>query len=360
MELKSFKELLLKKVSGNPYLETLIKFAKDELIADEVIESLLKMAEPSAAMGRGANSAITAYAGQMDNSDIEQLRDALAHHISHYKSALKHGNRDVADKHLEKIIPMMHLAGRAARHTGGKLALDYVSTTPWESNYTTTARHPDTGKLIEGTKDLGRRPRKSRYGDIESGQRTLEHRGVPDYRYLEMAPHAEHGETSRMPHKGGYPFEEIQLGSPSKKDAGQAYLPIEDIPDTKTFTPHPFDSHPIHAVADNPEHKMSPEEKESFITALAGWKASDPHKQWIATQKQKFQANPEAYKTRGHAKPSHHFEGLKLLDQPGHAKGTKAEAVSEGAPAAPTQAAAPAINTKALPAGLKAKFGIKD
>ena len=89
MELKSFKEILLKKAEGNPYLQTLIKYAKDDLLAEEVIESLLKMAEPSAAMGRGANSALTSYAGHMDNSDVEQLRDALGHHVSHYRGALK-------------------------------------------------------------------------------------------------------------------------------------------------------------------------------------------------------------------------------------------------------------------------------
>ena len=59
MELKSFREILLKKADGNPYLETLIKYAKDELIAEEVLEALAKMAEPSAAMGRGANHAVT-------------------------------------------------------------------------------------------------------------------------------------------------------------------------------------------------------------------------------------------------------------------------------------------------------------
>jgi len=168
MELKSFKEILLKKAEGNPYLQTLIKYAKDDLLAEEVIESLLKMAEPSAAMGRGANSALTSFAGHMDNSDVEQMRDALGHHVSHYRGALKsmHAAQDpaqkaklrgVADQHLNQIVPLMHLAGRAGKHSGGKMTLDYHTTTPWESNYTTTERHPTTGKLKEGTKDLGRR-----------------------------------------------------------------------------------------------------------------------------------------------------------------------------------------------------------
>src|ERR1700677_1816807 len=114
MELKSFREILLKKADGNPYLQTLIKYAKDELIADEVLEALQKMAEPSAAMGRGANHAVTSYAAGMKPIHVEQLRDALGHHISHYKGALqahhaatdpkdKAKMRNVADQHLNRI-----------------------------------------------------------------------------------------------------------------------------------------------------------------------------------------------------------------------------------------------------------------
>jgi hypothetical protein len=320
MELKSFKEILLKKAEGNPYLQTLIKYAKDEILATEVIESLLKMAEPSAAMGRGANSALTSFAGHMDNSDVEQMRDALGHHVSHYKGALKsmHAAQDpaqkaklrgVADQHLNQIVPLMHLAGRAGKHSGGKMTLDYHTTTPWESNYTTLERNPETGKLKEGTKDLGRRP-------SPKASREKNPRAVPDYRYLEMAPHSGHPTSERMPHKGGYPFEEIQLGSPAKRDAGQAYLPIEDIAGKQDFTPHPFDKHPIHAVADQAEHHLNPEHKEKFIQDLASWKTSEPHKQWLTQQKEKFQKDPEAYKARGTKKPGHHFEGIPLGGQP--------------------------------------------
>ena len=140
MEIKSLKELLLIKAEDNPYLRTLIECAREDILIKSVMESLKKMAEPSAAMGRFAPSVLTSYAGQMDNSDVEQLRDALAHHISHYKAALKQGKRKIADEHLNKIVPMMHLAARLAAHSGGKLAFDYRSTTPWETNYTTPKR----------------------------------------------------------------------------------------------------------------------------------------------------------------------------------------------------------------------------
>lgn len=328
MELKSFKEILLKKADGNPYLQTLIKYAKDDLVAEEVIESLLKMAEPSAAMGRGANHVVTSYAAGMKPVHVEQLRDALGHHISHYKGALKAHHeasdpkekaklRSVADQHLNKIVPLMHLAGKASKHSGGNLTIDYPSTTPWETNYTTTERLPN-GKLKEGTKDLGRRP-------SPNANRSKNPRAVPDYRYLEMAPHPDHASAEKMPHKGGYPFEEIQLGHPMKRDAGQAYLPIEDVKDVNEYVPHPFDSHPVNQHADTPQHELGPEHHEIMNTGLANWAESEPHKKWLADQKAKHASNPEAYKARGTAKPAHTYEGIPLQEMEHHKNKGKSE-----------------------------------
>ena len=341
MEINSLRELLLKKAEDNPYLRTLIEYAREDVLIENVMESLKKMAEPSAAMGRFANSALTAYGGQMDNSDIEQVRDALAHHISHYKGALKSGNRDAADKHLNKIVPLMHLAARASKHSGGKAVLDYRSTTPWETNYTTADRHEHNGKLKEGTKDLGRRPRPARPG---SG------RSVPNFRYLEMPAHPGHGDTKNLANKGGYPFEEIQFGSPAKRDLGQAYLPIEDVGQVDAFTPHPFDYHPVHTHADRSEDKISGPEKEKFAEELAAWKSGPQHKAWLASQKEKFQKDPEGYKKRGLAKPEHHFTGIQLQEPPQHHKDAAAAmSAPVSAPVAAPTAAAPAAGKSALP-----------
>ena len=350
MELKSFREILLKKANGNPYLETLIKYAKDEIIAEEVLEALAKMAEPSAAMGRGANHAVTSYAAGMKPVHVEQLRDALGHHISHYKCALKAHHaatdpkekanlRNVADQHLNKIVPLMHLAGRASKHSGGNLVLDYPTTTPWETNYTTTERLPN-GKLKEGTKDLGRRP-------APNANRQRNPRAVTDYRYLEMPPHPEHPSSASMPSKGGYPFEDIQLGHPMKRDSGQAYLPIEDVKDVNQFVPHPFDAHPVHQHADTPQHDLRPEHHEAINSGLAGWSDSENHKKWLADQKAKHQANPEAYKARGTKKPGHVYEGIPLQEMEHHKKAADAAA---NAPAEVEQEAAPAAAQAEQPA----------
>lgn len=340
MELKSFREILLKKADGNPYLQTLIKYAKDDLIADEVLEALQKMAEPSAAMGRGANHAVTSYAAGMKPVHVEQLRDALGHHISHYSSALKAHHaatdpaekanlRGVADKHLNRIVPLLHLAGKTSKHSGGQAVLDYPSMTPWETNYTGTKRL-DNGKLKEGTKDLGRRP-------APNSNRAKNPHAVPDYRYLEMAAHPGHAMSDKMPHKGGYPFEEIQLGHPSKRDMGQAYLPIEDVQGIKEYTPHPFDAHPVNRFMDHAQHELGPEHHEQINSGLAGWADSEHHKKWLADQKSKHAVSPEAYKARGSKKPEHPYKDIPLSSMPHHAvtSGAAPEAVSEAAEAAP-------------------------
>lgn len=321
MKLESFREILIKKASGNSYLQTLIEYAKDDLIADCVLESLQKMAEPSAAMGRGANHAVTSYAAGLKPVHVEQLRDSLGHHISHYRGALKamHSTEDkaqkaklrgIADQHLNKIVPLMHLAGRASKHSGGNLVLDYPTTTPWETNYTTTERLPN-GKLKEGTKDLGRRP-------SLHANRQKNPRAVPDYRYLEMPPHPGHAMTEKMPFKGGYPFEEVQLGTPQKRDSGQAYLPIEDAGDVSEYVPHPFDKHPVHEYADYPQHQLTPEHHSKINEGLTRWSDSEHHKQWLADQKAKYAKDPEAYKKRGLSKPEHVFKDIPLNKMPHH------------------------------------------
>jgi len=358
MELKSFREILLKKADGNPYLQTLIKYAKDELIAQEVIEALQKMAEPSAAMGRGANHAVTSYAAGMKPIHVEQMRDALGHHISHYKGALKAHHeatdpkekaklRNVADQHLNKIVPLMHLVGKASKHSDGNLTIDYPSTTPWETNYTTTERLPN-GKLKEGTKDLGRRP-------SPNANRSKNPRAVPDYRYLEMAPHPGHASSEKMPHKGGYPFEDIQLGHPSKRDAGQAYLPIEDVKDVKDYVPHPFDAHPVHQHSDTPQHELGPDQHDMINSGLASWADSDSQKKWLADQKAKHAANPEAYKARGTKKPEHIFNDIPLQEMEHH-KGlpTQEQPVEAAAPPA-QESAQPVAAQQSQPAAAPKK-----
>lgn len=358
--LDSLRELLIKKADGDSTLQTIISIIKDEILTDKLLESLEKMARPQATMGRSANAGVTAYGNQMKNKDVEQMRDALAHHVNHYKSALKNGNRSVADQHLNRIVPMMHLAGKAAAHSNGQLGLDYTPMEPWETNYTTDERRPETGKLKEGTKGLRRR--------LNGTPRDKNPRSVPDYHYLEMAPHEKHPDSARSPHKGGYPFEEIQLGNPAKIDAKEAYLHSEDIPPQNAFVPHPFDQHPIHGVHDESDPKKL--NLENLAQNISDWHGSEPNAKWMQNIKDAHAKDPEAFKARGKAKPGHHFDGIPLQQQP-HAGPVNAAALPPelaakfAQPAAAPQpvaqpTAAPAgVNTAHLPPELRAKLGIK-
>ena len=385
MELKSFRELLLKKAADNPTLQTIIDVMKDELIAEKVIESLEKMAKPQASMGRSANAAVTAFGNQMKNKDVEQMRDALSHHVSHYQAALKNGQRDIADKHLNKIVPLMHLAGKAAAHSNGQLGLDYIPLEPWETNYTTPERIKAEdikpggkgvpGKLKEGTKGLRRR--------LNSTSRDKNPRSVPDYRYLEMKPHEEHADSKRSPHNGGYPWEEIQIGNPAKIDTKEAYLHLNDPGKQDAYVPHPFDEHPIHEIADTPENSLKPEDLKSIASKMQDWHNSEHNAKWMKGVKELHGKDPEAFKSRGKKKPGHFHKGMKLLDQPHKAKlsdeqvkalpqevATKfvkpdisAEPAETTAPtstvaASTTPTSDPDLQNKL--ASIKAKFGVKD
>lgn len=355
MELKSFRELLLKKADGDPTLQTIIDVMKDDLIANKVIESLEKMARPQASMGRSANAAVTAFGNQMKNKDVEMMRDALSHHVSHYKSALKNGQREIADKHLNQIIPLMHLAGKASAHSNGQLGLDYIPLEPWETNYTTPERIKEgsergvPGKLKEGTKGLRRR--------LNSTPREKNPRSVPDYRYLEMQPHEEHADVKRSPHKGGYPWEEVQIGNPAKIDAKEAYLHINDPGKQDDYVPHPFDEHPIHEIADVPQNSLKPEDLEQIAQKMQDWHGSEHNAKWMEGVKRLHASDPEGFKSRGKVKAPHFHEGMKLLRQPHalpeelEAKYGKANAIAPAAPAAP----APAAPTPEAPAAAAPK-----
>lgn len=326
MELDSLKAVLLKKSEGNKNLQTLIQYMGSDFLETHVIDALEKMAKPTSQTGKNANGPITAYGANMDKSDVMQLRDALSHHVSHYKSALKAHHaasddatkkqmRGVADQHLNHLLPLMHLAARAGAHSGGKLALDYPKLPAWETNYTTLDRRPETGKFKIDTEKLGRRPSP---GAKQWHPDNPDQRGVKDYHYLEMPPHHGHDDAGKMPHKGGYPWEEVQVGHPSDIDAKKAYLHIEDVPDKKEYTPHPFDKHPVREVQDVQASHLTPDRLQQFATDLAGWKSSDHHKQWIADQRTKMQADPEGYKKRHTVKAAHVHEGMPLKEQLGH------------------------------------------
>lgn len=320
MELDSFKAILLRKADGNNSLHSLIVNIEEDTLVDSVVEALNKMATEGT--GRKANGAITSFGQHMDLTDKTQLRDAIGHHLSHYKAALKahHATpagpekakmRTIADQHLEHVIPLMHLAARTAAHSKGQLAISHPELSPWETNYTTLTRNSKGDGPLRDPKLLNARPSKR-------AVRTPGSTGMPDYQYLEMPPHPGHPGNAKMPHTGGYPWEEVQVGSPAEIDAKKAYLHIEDVPDKKEYTPHEFDQHPIRAVADTSGSHMTDEASAKYADDVNNWRDSEPHAKWQEKEEKKYEADPQAYETRGQTKPSPFYEGIPLKQQEAH------------------------------------------
>lgn len=352
MELDSFKAILLRKADGNQTLVSLIGEVEEDFLVNSVVDALEKMAKPTHLTGTNANGPLTSFGANLDRTDMTQLRDALGHHLSHYKAALKAHHaapegspqkaqmRQVADQHLEHALPLMHLAARAGAHSNGKLGIDYPPLAPWETNYT-TLQPAKTGKnrLLRDPKLLRARPSKNtkRTDPFSTA--------IPDYHYLEMPPHPGHDAVSKMPHKGGYPWEEVQIGAPADIDAKKAFVHIEDVPGKKEYTPHEFDQHPIRGVADVQAGHLTPETMQTFADALSNWRGGDPHKKWMEGQKAKFAADKEGYMKRGQAKSAPLYENIPLQEQPAHVHSVPAKTPFQ----AKEEAAAPAAQVPARP-----------
>jgi hypothetical protein len=404
MELKSFREVLLKKADGNPRLEILVECITQDRLADEVIESLRKMAQLTHAASRNPNSALLHYAKNMSDTDVHQIRDALGHHISHYRGALKTMQaakdkpeqdrlRGVADQHLNKIVPLAHMAAKAGHHSEGTIAADLPPIRAWEANYTgagpkhrfsTTktpiaegehkgkvedvdplsgrARRGRPGVEFEGTQGWNRRLPSGKSKDADQSKS----RSVHNYRYLEMPPHGQHESLKETNHRGGFPFEDIRVGSGTDVGSGGGHLPIEDVGEVKDYVPHEFDEHPIHGVFDEPESNISPEDRESFVNNVGSWEDTPHFQKWAARHGEMNDKDPEAYAKRGSEKPGHVYKDLSLLPQPAHATegmsaaepqqdATSAEAA---APTAPSEKSKNTILKK--PSATSKKASIQD
>lgn len=352
MELKSFRELLLKKSADNPTLHTMISIMKDEIIADKIIEYLQKMPLPHASAGAKANGAITSFAKMITPEDeIPMIHDALSHHVAHYKSALKHGNREVADAHLNKIIPMVHLANKMATHSNGKFTIDTPRPQSWESNITTLERTPKN-RWKEEQEGWKRRP------NPKSNRKYT----PKNYRYFEMPPHPQHEHiTSNVhPHRGGFPFEEIQVGSPLDISNKAAYLHVPDVDPQDKYVPHPFDTHPINEFNDvtADEFKNNPQLAEEYDQKLKNWMNSEDSKKWAAKNEAYILSDPE--NMRGKIKPPHHFNDIELTKLPHH-EGMSTEQPEESSPTsvAPAETTLSDESIAALPPSLRERFAKK-
>jgi hypothetical protein len=337
MKLSSFRELLLRKTQDDASLYALIKYAREEVILERVIEALEKMAR-ARHKGDSANFAVRHFATEMDpETEPHMIRDAIGHHVSRYKAALGSNRNELANQHARQAFNLMNVADIASKHSGGKLSIDYVAPHPWErSKYTN--QYDESHPLVQE-------------GKYKKGDFTTKTKGLnyalkgKDFSFLQGAPHESYDyEIKRHGHNKAYPFEQIRVNG--------KYVPVDDVKDLKGYEEHPFDKHPImNHFHENPSSR-SPERDKQYADEHEKYYTQDPHIENFFNKHTELEsADPEAYAKRGSeaAKPVH-------ADIPGLDVSNAKEKVA-AAPSSPkaeaVSAAKPGEEWKSVPQGVK-------
>lgn len=334
MKFESFRELLIKK-SGDSDLEQLVKFIKDDILAEMVVESLEKMAR-SKHKGDAANNAIRHLGLEMDSeTEPSMIHDALSHHASQYKAALKSGRKDLADEHAGHIFRMVDMADQLQKHSHGKLRVEAVSPHAWERNGKTNQYTTDDPKVQEG---------KYKAGDFKTKTKGWRYRGK-NFDFLQQAPHSSYSdEIKRHGHNKAYPMEEIRVNG--------KYLDIKDIDpsELKGIHGHEFDKHPImQHFEESPRHRTSERDEEYRASHDAFHDSAHMNSYWDRHEGMEKE-NPEAYAARGSKKSSPVHGDVPGLDY----AATKAPSGDKAKPQF-----GQGIDTKGLSPKMLRKLGIK-
>lgn len=322
MKLSGFREILLKKSTSDD-LGTLIKFMKDDVLADMVLESLEKMAR-AASKGSTANFALRDFATEMDPElEPAMIHDNLSHHASRYKQALKEGRKDLANQHAAAIYKTMNMADKVQKHTDGKLHVEAPSPHAWErhskSNQYTT-EHLDAYKAAKeaGKQELNSDEKKGEMiasrkrdpGDFVTDTKGWNAR-PSDYSFLQQAPHPSYArEIKATGHDMAYPLEKIRVNG--------KHLDIdENLPESSTHgESHPFDKHPIMDHFDTPASKRSQEDDASYLKQKEDFysSANSPIHAYFDKHEKMEAADPEKYKNRGTSPSAPVHDAVQPLD----------------------------------------------
>jgi hypothetical protein len=321
MKVESFRELLFKKAKGDPTLQSFIKYVKDELIVNHALETLEKMARASH-KGDTANFPVRDFATEMDpETEPHMMREALGHHVSQYKAALKSKNQGLANRHAAQAYKIMNLADRVQKHSGGKLQFEHISPHAWERNKFTNTYGPDHEKVKEG---------KYKPGDFTIKTKGLNYKGS-DYSFLQQPPHKSYEkEIKRHGHNKAYPFEQIRING--------KYIPVDENASVEggTYKEHPFDSHPILRSFDDPVHKRTPEDDQRYVAERDKFYNESPHiENYFNRMSELENQDPEAFAQRGNAPAAPVHGDIEGLNIGGEAKPAEQAAA---APAAAPQA----------------------
>ena len=215
----------------------------DDSVLSEIVGELLEKSNS----GRKGNPFLTLFSKKGSRKDAHMLRDAIGHHVSHYKAARKKEDEltaagdsegakkfaDAANQHILAVKNKMYLAKK--KHGNGAISLDAVNPKYWEQN------HIGTDNKKRNSKGWGI---------------PISAKNAKTLRFLDQAPHESHKDENSKGHKhtygagheGGYPFGQISI-SASDGAGGfhpKKYISIDDkLESPGEYVPHEFDSHPL-------------------------------------------------------------------------------------------------------------------
>ncbi len=310
MRIDKFKELLIKKAGDNKHLKTLIKYARDEFLLDNILESLEKMARIS--QHRNSNFAVKNFGSEMDSElHPNMFHDALSHHASQYKSALNNKNDSVANQHAGQIFKYMHLLHKLTDdggidHTGGSMKVEAIDPKPWERSYYSEESGRSSSTNTKGWA-----------------------RSMKDYSWLRGAPHGSYKkEVKTHGHNGAYPLEQIKIND--------KHIHIDDIDEhTGKYEPHPFDHHPVMSHYKKPAKDFSEDHYDEYLGHVDKYHDEGGHMDAYFDKHEALQQkDPDAYGLRGSkvSDPIH-----EAVETPLSLEDEIAEAVSEEKGEAPAE-----------------------
>lgn len=327
MSLNNFKELLLRKTAGTP-LQPIIQYMGEEQLSSFVMDSLEKMAQNPNVKGKDANYMVRDFASKAHGDTMgHMMRDALSHHVSHYKKNLESGNKDDAHAHAKQAQKIMNLAAKSQIHSNGQISLDHVDFHPWErQQFGKRKTNKKTGEVVGHGKNS-----KDDYVRNTKGL-NLSNTNHKDYSFLEGSPHWSHGHKAEMnTHRGSYPWEDVKLSG--------KHLHVDDVePQEGGFkaNQHAFDNHPImdyhdkhynfKSSFDSPEQadvaaeKLSNkkmEDHQDYDNRLNQWR-QEHLPAWLDHHEEQQKADPDAYAQRGLNKPDKVLPALEDHDPETH------------------------------------------
>ena len=309
MKLDNFKELLIKKTADKS-MANLVKFIREDVLIDMVLESLEKMAD-SNNKGSSPNHAVLHYGTEMDpQHDPNLIHDALSHHVSHYKSAIDNGNQKIANQHARKIFDIVDMSRRLEDHSNGKLKVSAVPVQPWE-RHTKSDTFGQKMDRLKSAKNAGQQlsPKDEEWlsdnpvtrGKKNSDQFINDTKGWgytdSDFSFLQKAPHSDKtslNEVRKTGHAGAYPLEHIAVNG--------KYVDVEPIEQQDTFKSHPFDSHPIMSHYSVSPKNRTPEKDAEYRKQYEDFQSSPELDGFFSSQEARESKDPQAFSQRGSSK----------------------------------------------------------